>query len=261
MLARPKRQLFLAAAAVVVASPTLAAGEDSSATIYSGYYGADNGFADRWVVGNFTNLYLGNTGFHTDVVYVNREQNALFTAAGLSQALNGKVRVKFMAGTSTSNRSILPSLYLQGSVEFKPAAGLIVTPAVTYRRYRFGGREISPSVQLARYFNLKGDQGGYYVLQADSSLSFNNSRKTGWSAGAGLTTVRKSGLTLGVAGHGGYSAYDSDLGVGVSSRYYGGTLTVGYRFKGGHELFVRGDVTHSQAYTVSGAILGFKFPI
>ena len=264
--------LLIAAAALVATAPVSAADRpklpeaadsalESSGTIYSGLFGATNGYSDRWVIGSYANLYRGGTGLHSDLVYVNREDNAFFGAFGLSHAISELTRAKIMVGSSTSNRNILPNAFVQGSLQIKPSEGLIVTPALTYRHYRSGGREVAPSVQLARYFDLRGDAGGYYVAQADGGLSFNNSGRRGWTAGAGLTTVRNSGLSLGVAARTGYSAYDSAMGFGVTSRNYGGSATVGYRLGRGYELFVRGDVTKSRFYTVSGAIVGLKFPL
>jgi hypothetical protein len=264
--------LLFAALALVAASPGSAAigpkapGEkdralESSSTIYSGLFRANNGYHDRWVIGSYANLSRGGTGFHSDIVYVNREDNAFFGAFGLSHAITERTRAKIMVGSSTSNRNILPNAFVQGSLQIKPSEGLIVTPALTYRHYRSGGREVAPAVQLARYFDLKGDAGGYYVAQADGGLSFNNSGRGGWSAGAGLTTVRNSGLSFGLAARAGYSAYDNAMGFGVTSRNYGGSATVGYRLGRGYEVFVRGDVSKSRFYTVSGAIVGLKFPL
>lgn len=267
-----KSCLLFSAASLSIAAPAGAAdrrlvsvrpsdGLESSATLYSGYFNANNGFSDRWVIGSYANLYRGATGLHSDIVYVNREDNAFFGAFGLSRALSASTRGKIMVGSSTSNRDILPDRYLSASLEMKPSQGLVVTPSLTYRHYRTGGREIAPAVQMARYFDLPGDGGGYYVFQADGGMSFNNSRRAGWTAGAGLTTVRKSGLSLGIAGRAGYSAYDSSNGFGVTSRNYGGSVTAGYRLGRGYEVFVRGDATKSRHYTVAGALVGIKIPL
>jgi hypothetical protein len=252
--------LFIALT-VAVATPGLATGEESSATLYGGYNIANNGFADRWVMGSFANFYMGSTGFHSDIVYVNREQNAAFAALGLSQALSDRTRIRFMAGSSTHNADIFPSLFLQGSAELKPSDGLILNPSVTYRLYRKGGSEVAPAVQLARYFKIPGDGGGYYVAQGDVGLSFNSSHRAGWTAGAGLSTVRKSGLTLGAGARLGHMAYDGGTGTGVRSTFGNGNATVGYRFGKGQEIFVRGDVTRSKFYTVAGAMVGYKVPL
>jgi hypothetical protein len=268
----PKSCLLFAALTLTLVGPAAAANPrlipakpsdalESSATLYSGLFKASDGYSDRWVVGSYANVYRGDFGLHSDVVYVNREVNAFFGAFGLSHALGQSTRGRIMVGSSTSNRNILPNAYLSGSLEIKPSAGLVVTPSLTYRHYRSGGRELAPAVQLARYFDMPSDSGGYYVLQADGGLSFNDSGRAGWTAGAGLTTVRKSGLSFGIAGRTGYSAYDSAYGYGVTSRNYGGSVTAGYRIGPGYELFVRGDATRSRHYTVAGALVGVKIPL
>ncbi|MDQ3479290.1 MAG: hypothetical protein M3438_09050, partial [Pseudomonadota bacterium] len=108
-------------------------------------------------------------------------------------------------------------------------------------------------VQIAHYFG--GNAAGYYIAQVDAGLSLTNTDNTGWSLGGGLTNVR---LRLGFAGRSGRMAYDSLLGSEIDSRFYGGGPNVGYRFLGGQEIFVRGDVTRNKFYTVTGAFIGFK---
>lgn len=257
--------LTLAAALVAVATPAAAqrAGEESTTTTYVGAYNVSNGYENRTVVGNFTNLYTGNFGFHTDVAYVNREENGLFGAVGASLALNDAVRIKAMGGTSTGDVTILPSTFLTGSVQLKPAKGLVITPDVTLRKYRTGGREVSTGVQVAKYFNIAGDTGGYYVAQADGGLSFiKDTDKDGWRLGLGLTAVRNSGLSLGINGNVGYMAYDVVATGGalpVRSKTKGVGASIGYKVAGNTEVFVRGSIADTKFYTVTGGMLGLKF--
>ncbi|MBA3526953.1 MAG: hypothetical protein H0T82_08555 [Sphingomonas sp.] len=229
---------------------------ESQVTLYSGYYSASDGFTDRFFAGGFLDRYFGSTGVHADVVYVNREENAAYGALGLSQRINGLGRLKLMAGTSTGNRSILPKLSLHAGLELSLTKDTIVRPSVTYRRFRNDRSHIAPEVQIAHYFG--GNAAGYYVAQVDAGLSLTNTDNTGWSLGGGLTNVRKDGLRLGLAGRSGRMAYDSLLGSEIDSRFYGGGPNVGYRFLGGQEIFVRGDVTRNKFYTVTGAFIGFK---
>jgi hypothetical protein len=258
--------LVAAAALSAVASPAAAqrAGEESTTTTYVGYYGVDEGYDDRLVVGNFTNLYSGAFGVHTDFAHVRREQNGTFGAAGLSYALGEKVRVKAMAGTSDNDgRDILPELYLSGSAALTVSKGLIVTPDVTFRRYRNGGREISPGVAVAKYFNLAGDTGGYYVAQGDASVSFiKDTDERGYQVGGAISTVRKSGITVGLNFNGGKMAYDTITGLGrlpVRSNTLGGGASLGYRFAPKSEIFVRGNVSANDYFWVHGGMLGLKF--
>ncbi len=249
---------FPSAAPVLLPMPALS-GLESHMTAYSGFYQASDGYADRFVTGIFTDLYQGDTGFHSDVLYVDREQNAGYAAFGVSHGVLGLGRVKLMAGTSTGNQNILPNLYLSGELELQPLKGLIARPSVTYRHFRDGGSQIAPSLQVAQY--ISAGSAGTFVVQADGSAFFTKNGKTGWSLGGGITNVRSNGLRFGVAAHGGFMAYDSVLGTDVRSKFYGGGPNIGYRFHSGYEIFIRGDITTNKYYTVSGALVGLKIPL
>ncbi|WP_265562231.1 hypothetical protein [Sphingomicrobium arenosum] len=256
------RALAVALAAAIFLPTSAAAqmtGEQSSSTTYVGYYGVSHGFNDRLVIGNFANLYIDRIGLHSDVAHIEREEAGTYGALGLSYALSDAVRVRGTIGSSTDNDSILPELLLRGSVQFKPGGGLILTPALTYRDYRAGGSSTSPELQVAKYFNMAGDDGGYWVAQANGGLSFNRADETGWTLGAGLTTVRNSGLTIGASLRAGRMAYDTILEQEVRSDIYGGSLSLGYRMGGGTEIYIRGDLADTEFYTVRGAMLGLKF--
>lgn len=229
---------------------------ESQLTVYSGYYSASDGYADRFVAGGFYDHHSGGTGLHADVVYVNREENAAYGALGVSHRIDGLGRIKVMAGTSTDNFSILPELSLHVGLEANATKDLIVRPSVTYRRFRNDRSHVAPELQLAYYFG--GNADGYYVAQADGGLTLTDTNDTGWSLGGGLTNVRKDGLRLGFAARTGRMVYDSVLGTEVDSRFWGGGPSIGYRFAGGQEVFVRGDVTRNDFYTVAGAFVGFK---
>lgn len=246
---------------LVVDDPFLEPAPESHATLYTGFLGVDSGFTDRFVVGSFVDLYPGDTGFHADLVYVNREENGAYGAFGLSRRIAGFGRLKLMVGTSTGSQNILPDLSLHAGMEFKPARGLIARPSVTYRHFRHGGSHVEPSVQLAYYFGGGGGTGGYFVAQTDGGLTFTNGGETGWSLSGGLTSVRSNGLRLGFAARAGYMAYDTFLGGEVRSHFWGGGPNIGYRFLSGHELFVRGEFTRNEHFSVTGALIGFKTPL
>lgn len=248
------------AATMALASPALAqsAGEESTSTFYVGHYAADNGYEDRTVYGNFTNYYLGDTGLHLDAVYADREENAGFLAIGASQRLSEGLRAKLMLGTSTKNFSILPKHYISGELEIKPAAGLIVRPSVTYRKYRTGGWDVSNTLGVAKYMDT--DPNGYLVAQADGTLSL-NADDHGYRLGGGLTAVRKSGLRFGASGAFGKGAYETALGLPVRDKFWSAGANVGYRFQSKHEVFVRADYTDTRFYDVKGVMAGIKFPI
>lgn len=232
---------------------------ESHVTLYSGYFGVDSGFSNRFITGSFVDLYPGETGLHADFAYVDREENSVYGSFGLSHRIGGLGRLKVMVGTSTGDQNILPDLTLHAGLELKPAEGLIARPSVTYRHFRHGGSHIDPRAQLAYYFG--GGRGGYYVAQADGGLTFTNGGQTGWSLSGGLTSVRSNGLRIGFAARTGYMAYDTLFGAEVRSNFWGGGPNIGYRFLSGHELFVRGDFTRNEHYSVTGALVGLKLPL
>jgi hypothetical protein len=232
---------------------------ESHVTTYGGFYNANKGYADRYIAGSFIDLQLGSTGLHADVFYVDREQNAAYGAFGVSQVIEGFGRVKVMAGTSSHGQDIVPKLFLSAGLELQPGSQWIVRPAVAYRKFRNDRSQVNPSLQVARYFG--GDASGYFVAQADASLYLNNVGNTGWSVGGGLTHVSPSGWRFGAALHRGYMTYDAISGTNVHSSTYGGGPNFGYRFSGGQEIFFRSDLTKTRFYTVSGAIVGFKFAL
>ena len=232
---------------------------ESHLTTYAGYYHASDGYADRYIGGAFMDSQLGTTGLHADILYVDREENAAYGAFGLSQLIEGFGRVKLMAGTSTHKQNIVPKLFLSAGIEVHPATQVIVRSAVAYRKFDHGRSQINPSLQFARYFG--GDAVGYFVAQADGSLFINNTGKTGWSVGGGVTHVRTNGWRFGAALHRGYMTYDAVTGTNIHSYTYGGGPNIGFRFSGGKEVFFRSDLTRTRFYTVSGAIVGFKLAL
>lgn len=242
----------------LINEPHLAGVPESHITTYGGFYSASNGYADRYVVGSFIDWQLGATGLHADLLYVDREQNAAYAAVGASQMIEGFGRIKVMVGTSTGQQNILPDRYASLGMEIQPVSGLILRPGIAYRHFRSGASQVSPSLQVAEYF---GGGGGYFVAQGDAAMFITNSGRTGWSLAGGLTHVEPNGLRLGIAVRRGYMAYDSVIGTEVHSKFYGGGPNIGYRFAGGHEIFVRSDVTKTRFYTVTGAVVGYKLPL
>src|SRR5262249_51480162 len=160
---------------------------------------------------------------------------------------------KIMFGTSSNNPDIAPEFYTQFDLAITPqsVSGLIITPSVTYRRFRIGSDETQPAIEFAKYFTFSGDNSGYYVVQGRGSVSFNSSPDKGYSVGGGLQTVRANGLTLGVWLEGGRITYDSIIGTGVETDYYAARPSIGFRFANKYEVFVRGDYTHTQFYNIS----------
>lgn len=255
--------MFAAAAALAIPAAAQAQQERgdaqrSNASIYLGYANVDEGFDDRVYAGAFVNAYSGDIGVHGDVVLVEREESAAFGSVGVSFSIAEGVRPRLTAGTSTDNDSILPELFLSAALEVRPAQGWIVTPSLSYRDFRSGGEELAPSVEVARYFNIAGDSGGYYVAQLRGRVSFNSSDEDGYSISGGLQTVRSNGLSFGATVEFGKITYDSVVGIGVRTDLFAVRPNVGYRFSDRHEIFLRGEYADTDFYTVSGLLVGLK---
>lgn len=246
--------LGLAVIPNVAAAQDIAA-EPSSAYVYGGTSIPTDGYHDRYFVGAFANIFSGDVGIHADAVYVDREQRAAFAAIGGSVDLGG-VRPKVMIGTSTDNRNILPELYALGEVRVR-AGQTIITPALAYRRYRTGAKEYTPALDVAHYFHLTGDPNGYYAAQARVAYSA-HAGKDAPSFGAGITTVRSSGVSLGVYAEAGRLAYSSMPGVAIDSRFWSVRPSLGMRLSQGVEIVLRGEYSHNDYYDTRGALLGVR---
>jgi hypothetical protein len=233
---------------------------NSEATAYAGVATVTNGFQDRYYGGVFSDTYFSSVGVHADISYVDREENGLYGALGLSFQATDTLRPKIMVGTSTGNFDILPKIYVSLSTQYKSSDedGWTFTPSVAYRQYRNKGEETLPSLDFSKYFKMDSDESGYWAVQGHGAVSFNNSSSTGYSAGGGLQTVRSTGLTAGVYAEGGRMTYDSIIGIGVQTDYWAIRPSLGYQFSQSHEFFVRGEYTHTDFYNVTGALIGFK---
>jgi hypothetical protein len=233
----------------------------SVATIYTGIATVTNGFHQRIYGGAFSDTYFGDVGFHADLSYVDREENGLYGAFGISFQATDTLRPKIMIGSSSGNFDILPELFVSLSTQYRPSDddGWILTPGVAYRKYRNGGEETLPSFEFSKYFTLDCDAGGYWAAQGRGAISFNNSSEAGYTIGGGLQTIRANGLTAGVYAEGGRITYDSIIGIGVQTPYWAVRPSIGYQFSPSHELYVRGEFTHTDFYDVTGVMFGFKF--
>jgi hypothetical protein len=254
------KTVLAAAAALAVAPVAHAATPESNATVYAGHADVSNGFDNRDFAGAFLNSYQGNLGVHADFAYVDREDNGFYGAFGASYQVTDTLRPKLMYGTSSHNDNILPEHYVSASVEYKPGTdGWVITPGVAYRKYRSGGEEIQPSLDVVKYTNFGGDTGGYYAVQGRVTGSFNDSDENGWSVGGGVQSVRNNGLTLGLNAEFGHMTYDSVIGIGVATDYWAVRPSIGYRVTKNHEVFVRGEYADTDFYTVKGAMIGVKY--
>jgi hypothetical protein len=254
------KSVLAATAALAVASVAHAATPESNATFYAGHADVSNGFDNRDFVGAFVNSYSDSgLGVHGDFAYVDREDNGFYGAFGVSYQVTDNLRPKIMLGTSSNNDNILPEAYASASVEYKADGGWIVTPGVAYRKYRTGGEEVQPSVDVTKYTSIPGDTGGYYAVQGRVTGSFNDSDEDGWSVGLGVQSVRSNGFTVGLNGEFGHMTYDSVIGIGVATDYWAVRPSVGFRVDKHHEVFVRGEYADTDFYKVEGAMIGVKY--
>ncbi len=230
-----------------------------------GAYSVDSGFSDRAFVALQGSLY-DETGFgvHVDTSHVQREEEAVFFAAGLSYAISPSVRAKLMAGTSTENDGIQPDLYLNGSatVDFGPQAGLVLVPELIYRSYRNGVEEVQGQATLNKYFAPFQD-GSYIVGSVSGSVNYvTPGDNVGWEAGASLLHVRPRYMSMGLGAVVGSSAYDNQLGatsIGVRNDYVGLRPSASMYLSPDVEVFVRGEYLWTDFYELAGGFAGIKY--
>jgi hypothetical protein len=226
------------------------------------------GFSDRAVADIAINWYYSAFGLHLDAAREWREENASLLIGGLSYMIAPYVRSKFLYGTSSANLSIQPETYLRGEIEFQPppppgAIGVVATPAVTYRAYRNGVRELVPEMHVAFYHPEFADH-TYFVTELKAETIFVESVRTpGYEfSGAATYVVPRLG-TAGAELFGGLMVYDATLCVALCtvknpfvgvrpllSLYLNRTETL--------ELYVHGEIVTTQSYNIFGGTLGLK---
>ncbi len=235
----------------------------STVSVYGGFTAPTDGYEDRFYVGANMDEYVGDLGVHLDVSGVTREQDGAFASIGLSKTIASGVRGKLAFGGSTDNRNILPQYFGLAQLRIEAGSKTVLTPALAYRRFRTGVDEYLPSLDVAHYFSVKGDQGGYYVAQGRAAIAILPGR-TAPSFGAGVTTVRNSGFSAGIYAEAGRLSYANliDIGApGVNSPFFAIRPSFGARISDRTELFVRGEYSHNDFFDTRGAMVGVKFKI
>lgn len=241
---------------------------ESTVTVYAGNTSPTRGYANRVYAGAMADVYTRKgLGIHADVSGVSREQKAGYAAIGLSYAIAPGVRPRITVGTSTDTRNVYPEVYVSGQVRVEATKSTIVTPSFTWRSFRTDVNEYTPAIEVAHYFNIAGDGGGYYALQGRGSVSLIDRAETGYTIGGGILTKRRSGFSLGVYGEGGnlsYSGFDTPAGSfapGFRSMFWSVRPSVGLSVGRGREIFLRGEYSHNDAFDTRGILLGFKTTI
>lgn len=242
------------------ASAQSTTGTQSQAMAYVGFSSPTNGYEDRYFEGVMVDKYVDDKlGIHFDAAAVQREQDGVYAAIGASYKVASGVRVKGMFGGSTDNRNILPQYYGYGQVQIQSGKS-IVTPSLAYRHFRTGMSEYQPAADVAHYFSISGDRGGYYALQARAAYAIHPG-KNAPSFGAGITAVRNSGLSLGVYAEGGRLAYANlvDIGApGVDSPFWSVRPSVGYRISQRVEIVARAEYSRNDFFSTHGVLIGIK---
>jgi len=247
-----------------VVTPVAVGPEWSTTAILTGsYLGVTKGFSDRSAVGlQVDGFHRSGWGYHVEGAGQFREEDGAYFAGGFSYAFSPSVRAKLVVGSSSRNWGILPSFAAIGSVEFKsdPSIGLVLTPSVAYRKYRNGIEEVTPKLDLSKYFAPFAN-GAYIVGQVGAAaISANPGSNVGYELSGGLTYVMPSSYSVGVEVFGGQMAYDVLLPAGpnasVKNRFVGVRPKVGFNLTQTIELFVRGEFVNTQYYDVRGGTLG-----
>ena len=253
----------LAATAMLLAlsaAPALAR-EKNNVLTYVAMLDPDGDLQTRSYQGAFVNIYTeSNVGLHADVVHVDREEDAVFFSGGVSVPLNDHVRPRIMVGTSTSNQNILPDVYGALSVELRPGdhSGWIVTPSIAWRHYRSGLSETIGTIGVVRYFNAPWDDGGYYAAQVSVSGSISNNDNVRGSVSAGIQTVRRSGVILGINAEGGSLVSDAARGSDFRGRYWALRPNISVPILDHVSIMARGEYVDTELYDALGGLTGVK---
>lgn len=253
--------IFAATCTLCGVPATVQAKEKSTVTVYAGVLAPNKGLDARTYAGTFVDYYLvEDVAIHADVVGVNREESAAYGAVGVSWQMTNHVRPKIMLGTSSNNLAILPDQYAAFTVALKPGSnsGWIVTPGVTYRHYRNGNRETLGTLGVAKYFNLRGDKHGYYVVQASVTTSLAGNGRGRSSATIGLQTVRANRVSFGLSAEAGALIRDPIVGGTGGGRYFAIRPTLSVPATRNLDVFLRGEYADTELYQAAGGTTGLK---
>lgn len=227
-----------------------------------------NGFSSRAAAELDANVYYSGVGLHFQTVGVWREEDANFTAGGLSYAMTPSITPTFWYGTSTNNLFVEPQNYFRGQVEFKStptsnSVGIVATPAITSFQYANGVQELDPQFDIVFYHPAFRDK-SYLVTELTGTTIFVRSLSSvGYEVGASETFVMPHFGTIGAQVFGGRMVYDNVLCAmlcGVRNNFAGVRPIVSFYLNNTAtwELFFRGEITATQAYDVYGGTIGLK---
>lgn len=250
-----------AAIALALVPAPAAARQRNYVLAYASVLDLSDPLETRTTQGAFVNVYTdSDVGLHADVVHVNREEEATFFSAGVSVPVNGHLRPRLMVGTSTGNRAILPDLALALSVQITPGddSGWIITPGLSYRHFRNGDSATIASLGVTRYFSMSWDRGGYYAAQASVSTSLTDSEAMRASVTAGLQTVRRNGVIVGLSAEAGRLITDPANATDYRGRYFVLRPNLALPLSRRLQLITRGELADTETFDAIGGLLGLK---
>jgi YaiO family outer membrane protein len=263
-----KKYILASILALAISSPVLAdEAPQSDVMVYGGYSHPTEGFSDRAYAGFFYNQYLENgLGVHLDGTYVDREEDGALGVIGMSAPLGVGVRAKVAVGASTDVNSILPKFVVRAELPVK-LGSTVITPEYSYREYRTDITDHNIALNVARYFNIVADAGGYYVAQGRVAHSIVNEFKNTTSGSIGLTAVRKNGIQVGISGEYGELAYSTiveGVGIiapGVESDFFAIRPSLSVPLSQRVDFVARGEFSHNDFYESTGVMLGIKLKL
>ncbi len=254
-------KLIAAAVATTVSAPVYAEQSSGRASLTYGNLNVDSGLQDRQymsLTGAF-NVAQG-TELLFDVTRQNREEDATYFSAGLSQK-NGSTTSRLTMGTSTTNTNILPEFFIEGALTFDggPQAGILFTASASHARYRNGSDVTRLGGEVVKY-HQPDQSGGYFITQANAfATSANPGGNVGWEIGGAITYVSGQSWTLGASGSVGNSVYEASTTTTVENRFWSVRPFVTYDLGETTTLVMRGEYVNSDLFKIEGASIGVDF--
>lgn len=224
-----------------------------------GFYGVTGGNSDRSFATAWGNTYLANgMGLHAEAHYVDREETAQYFAGGLSWGAEfGEIRG--WLGTSTENSAILPELYgrFEGVYRTRPETGIVISPALNYRRFRNGAEEASFETQIAKYIHVYS---GKLIATALARANITDpGSHLSASFGAGLIYAHSGEFSVGLMVEGGRAAYDGFLAPGKLDEHYVSVRpAVSFFLTEEIEIIGLMDYSIRESYAAYGGYIGLK---
>lgn len=231
----------------------------SDVTTVLGYYGLTNGNSDRRFATAWGNAHFASGfGAHAEAHFMDREESAGFFAGGISWGGDvGEIRGWF--GSSTENAGILPDIYARVEAAYRthPNTGLALKPALTYRSYSNGAREVGAEIELAKYVALETAH-LIFTLMA-RGIATDPGRHISASFGAGVLYAQNGKSSAGIAVEGGRASYDGLLAPGsLDELYFSIRPVVSFYLTDNVEVLGLMEYSARESYDAFGGHVGLK---